>query len=113
MSLKVKELRTKYGFSQRQLSEKTGVPEGRINNWEQGKGKPKADDYAKLVAFFESLQVKIPEVSRETIPKGTDADFYQKATDTLERVVQHQERLIERLESDLEKVREDLRICRV
>jgi transcriptional regulator with XRE-family HTH domain len=51
----IKELREKAGFSQRELSEKTGIPKGRINGWEQTGSKPKAEDFIKLKAFFENL----------------------------------------------------------
>jgi transcriptional regulator with XRE-family HTH domain len=64
MNLNVKELRLKKGLSQQELAEKTGIPKGRINNWEQGNGSPKAQDYIKLRDFFESIEI---ESSHETM----------------------------------------------
>lgn len=57
--LNIKELRIKAGLSQQKLSDLTGIPAGRINNWEQGKGKPKAEYTNTLIEFF-------------TIKKGAD-----------------------------------------
>jgi transcriptional regulator with XRE-family HTH domain len=59
MSLNIKELRIKFGLSQKSLSDKTGIPLGRINNWEQGKGSPKHGDYTILSNFFNSLDKSI------------------------------------------------------
>lgn len=56
--MNVKELRTKYGLSQSELAEKTGIPKGRINGWEQQGSKPKSEDTAVLEAFFEELAKK-------------------------------------------------------
>lgn len=67
MNLNVKELRNKHGLSQADLAKMTGIDKGRINNWEQGKGKPKVQDYNTLISFFKSLDKSI---SRETGPNG-------------------------------------------
>lgn len=69
MELNVRELRNKHRLSQQELADLTGIDKGRINNWEQGKGKPKVGDYNTLTSFFESLDKSI---SRETTAeKGT------------------------------------------
>lgn len=62
--MNVKELREKYGLSQHELEEKTGIPRERIAKWEQGKGSPKAEDSAILTAFFGGLAL-------EQVPRGT------------------------------------------
>ncbi len=68
MLLDVRELRLKVGLSQRELSDKTGIPMGRINNWEQGKGRPKAEDATALLEFFNTYQVKVSESPSKRIP---------------------------------------------
>lgn len=65
MPLDIKQLRAKYGLSQQELADKTGIPKGRINNWEQGKGKPKVSDYRILDEFFKSLEVKVSPLTAE------------------------------------------------
>lgn len=54
MDLDVKELRRKLDISQEKLSEMTGIPKGRINNWEQGRGKPKGEDSRILEKIYDS-----------------------------------------------------------
>lgn len=56
--MRVKELREKYGFSQQELANLTGIPKGRINGWEQKGTKPKAEDFTILTAFFRSCESK-------------------------------------------------------
>lgn len=62
MPLDIKQLRAKHGLSQQDLADRTGIPKGRINNWEQGRGQPKREDYQLLVDFFASLEVKVPQL---------------------------------------------------
>lgn len=50
--LKIRELRAKANLSQQNLSDKTGIPKGRIAQWEVGKGQPKVADFEVLVNFF-------------------------------------------------------------
>jgi len=50
--MNVRELRLKVGLSQAKLGEATGIPKGRISQWEFGKANPKAEDTQKLVKFF-------------------------------------------------------------
>lgn len=54
--MNIKELRLKFKLSQQQLSEKVGIPKGRINSWEQRNTIPKVEDYKKLENFFNTLQ---------------------------------------------------------
>jgi transcriptional regulator with XRE-family HTH domain len=68
----IKDLRLKNGLSQQQLAEKTGIPKGRINNWEQGNGQPKAKDYKLLEDFFNSFEMK---PSQMKIEKGGKSDY--------------------------------------
>jgi transcriptional regulator with XRE-family HTH domain len=63
--LDVKALRLKYGLSQQQLADKTGIPKGRINNWEQGQGQPKGPDTIKLNQFFDSLEMNSSHLKLE------------------------------------------------
>lgn len=67
MDLNIRELRSKLGFSQRELSEATGIPIGRINNWEQNKGRPKKEDYDVLNKYFSSKSTSRDSMS---ISKG-------------------------------------------
>lgn len=62
-TLNIKELRDNMNLTQDDLAAKTGIPRDRIAKWEQGKGKPKAEDYNILVNFF----------SREEVPKDSGA----------------------------------------
>ena len=55
----LKQLREVNDLTQRELSEKTGIPRPRIAKWEQGKGKPKKDDADILVKFFGEVSPKI------------------------------------------------------
>lgn len=56
--MNIKELRKKYGMSQQDLSDKTGIPKGRINGWEQFGSRPKVPDEAILRTFFDALEGK-------------------------------------------------------
>lgn len=58
MSLNIKELRKRHNLSQQELADRTGIPKGRINNWEQNKGTPKTEDYNTLTQFFNSVEIK-------------------------------------------------------
>lgn len=50
--MNVKKLREDQRITQRQLSEATGIPIGRINSWEQRGTEPKKKDYDILKEFF-------------------------------------------------------------
>ena len=65
----VKEMRLKHRLSQQDLADMTGIPKGRINGWEQGKGKPKAEDAQVLEKFFSGLEKESFHVkpTRETV----------------------------------------------
>lgn len=58
----IKRLREKYKLSQEDLAAATGITRWRIAKWEQGKGKPKADDVETLANFF-------AKKSGEQVPK--------------------------------------------
>jgi transcriptional regulator with XRE-family HTH domain len=51
-NVNIKKLREELGFSQQELADKTGIPKGRINAWEQRGTKPKLDDFNKLQEFI-------------------------------------------------------------
>jgi transcriptional regulator with XRE-family HTH domain len=57
----IKLLREKLGLSQQDLCDRTGIPKGRINNWEQGKGKPKAKDNKILTDFFKLYEIELSQ----------------------------------------------------
>jgi transcriptional regulator with XRE-family HTH domain len=63
--LEIKELRQKHNLSQQDLADKTGIPKGRINNWEQGNGQPKAKDFEILKSFFDLIEMKPSRMKAE------------------------------------------------
>lgn len=60
----VKKEREKAGLTQEELAQKAGIPRDRISKWEQGKGKPKAEDFVNLQRIFGN---KVPEY----VPRNT------------------------------------------
>lgn len=64
--VEIRVLREKLRLSQQDLAEKTGIPKGRINNWEQGKGSPKAQDYQILTEFFSKSEIKESQFEYKT-----------------------------------------------
>lgn len=59
--MNVKDLREKSGLTQDELSEKTGIPRGRIAKWEQGKGNPKSADERILETIFgKNVREQVP-----------------------------------------------------
>jgi len=51
--LDIKKLRESLGISQQDLSDKTGIPKGRINAWEQRGSQPKTEDFLIIKQFFD------------------------------------------------------------
>lgn len=76
--MNVKDLREKYGLTQAELSENTGIPRDRIAKWEQGKGSPKSKDEKVLILFFGKLREQVPHESPPTIEDSGDHSTYQK-----------------------------------
>lgn len=72
--MNIKDLRLKHHLSQQDLSKKTGIPRPRIAKWEEGKGKPKAEDQAILDKFFSGLGEEVPQQTAEV-----DAQFKKQA----------------------------------
>lgn len=64
--MNIKQLREKYGITQIELSNKTGIPRGRINQWEQRNTVPKKDDYDKVERFFNELETNVSNKSKIT-----------------------------------------------
>lgn len=60
--MNIKQLRERFGITQQEVSNKTGIPRGRINQWEQRNTIPKKEDYDKLEAYFKSLETNVPIV---------------------------------------------------
>jgi len=121
MWLYSKELRLKYGLSQQDITNKTGIPKGRINGWDQGKGKPKQQDYVKLKAFFDSLekaenQFKNNLSKQDTsIPRGTLVEEprplnYSKSEDAeVKALLREQIRVLTAQVDDMREQHRDLR----
>jgi transcriptional regulator with XRE-family HTH domain len=59
--MNVKELRSKFGLSQQQLANLTGIPKGRINAWEQKGIKPKYDDMMVLEKAAAILEKQVSQ----------------------------------------------------
>jgi DNA-binding XRE family transcriptional regulator len=76
MNFDIKALRQKYGLSQQQLAEKTGIPKGRINNWEQGNGNPKAEDSNTLRRFFDEIEMISSRSGARVISIAPEIPFY-------------------------------------
>lgn len=48
----IKRLRKSYGFTQEQLSDKTGVTRGQLKNWETDRHEPDLESLKTLASFF-------------------------------------------------------------
>jgi transcriptional regulator with XRE-family HTH domain len=57
--MEVKEIRIKSGLSQQELADATGIPRGRISQWELGNGSPKKEDYDILAKYFAKKGISI------------------------------------------------------
>ena len=51
-SVRLKELRLQYGFSQEELAEKIGIKQNSYSDWENGKCKPNYEKLEKIADFF-------------------------------------------------------------
>jgi type I restriction enzyme M protein len=51
-SSRIKELREKKGWNQKELSEQLGVSQGAVSSWENGRSRPRSAQLAKLQALF-------------------------------------------------------------
>lgn len=106
--MNVKELREKYNLSQQQLSDKTGIPKGRINGWEQQNSQPKYKDAKILEQFFASFENKSPQQNTQDdfktnfIENGDYVAMHKRVWDRLEKSM---ERLEKSLDSDEEVIR--------
>jgi len=114
MDLNVKELRLKFGLSQRQFSDETGIPIGRINNWEQGKGKPKFED-RKLLEVFRLRWEKVLDKEDNSTPRGTlvlepRPPNYSKSEDAeVKALLREQIRVLTAQVDDMREQHRDLR----
>lgn len=72
--MNIKEKRLKAKLSQQQLADKTGIPKDRIGKWEQGKGKPKAEDSSILEKFFRTYNAE-EQVPHETAVSEPSAHY--------------------------------------
>lgn len=74
-NIDIKGLREEFKLSQQELSEKTGIPKGRINAWEQRGNQPKLTDFNILNTFFENLRsqkINTPNHPESTRPGMTE-----------------------------------------
>jgi transcriptional regulator with XRE-family HTH domain len=101
--VKVKELRIKYGLSQQELADKTGIPKGRINNWEQGSGQPKAKDSTILTQFFARLEMK--ESQNESIKKEHEIEEIRLLIKNIDRIGNTNEYLLNRVKELEDQIR--------
>lgn len=91
--MNIKILRAKKNVSQTDIEEATGIPRSRISNWENGRSKPKADDYIKLRDYFKDIATEEelhianeePEVYN-TASKTTDNDILKELRTSLAKV---------------------------
>lgn len=83
----IKELRIKKGLSQQELSDKTGIPRGRIAKWEEGKAKPKTDDYKTLEKFFANDSNKPLNPLADSKDNSIDAVGYRETPEGNTEVV--------------------------
>lgn len=74
--MNIKQLRLKHHLSQQELSTKTGIPRPRLAKWEEGKAKPKREDYDILEKFFATLG----EVSRKPAVLKEPEAYYDSRT---------------------------------
>jgi transcriptional regulator with XRE-family HTH domain len=95
--MNIKEERLKTGLSQQQLADKTGIPKDRIGKWEQGKGKPKAEDSKILIDFFSNYD-------KEELPQVKDIQTEYAVKSELKDKGQSIERSIEILTEDRSRV---------
>lgn len=88
--LNVKELRSKYGLSQEQLSELTSIPRGRINSWERRGGSPiKMADIKALQTVFDKFENKNSNADKN-VPRENGAELkisYEKRLEEKERII--------------------------
>lgn len=73
--MNIKELREKHRISQTKLSEDTGIPRGRINQWEQRGSTPKKEDYDTLESYFSKLETKYNFVEEEIQAKEEETMY--------------------------------------
>jgi transcriptional regulator with XRE-family HTH domain len=53
---RLRELRERHGFSQRELAEAVGVHESALSRWESGERVPRTDAAARLAAVLRALE---------------------------------------------------------
>lgn len=75
MNKSIKKLREAAGMTQEELAEKTGIPRGRINAWEQRGSIPKADDYEKVLKAT-SIDTNVSVVIKKRRPLINDPVDY-------------------------------------
>lgn len=73
--MNIKQLRLKHNLSQQDVANKTGIPRPRLAKWEEGKGKPKAEDSAILDKFFAELGEVIQPLGESSPPLSNPNHF--------------------------------------
>lgn len=94
------------GFSIRNISEKTKIPEQRIYKWKAKKGSPKLEDYTTLLKFYDDMK---PQPTLDFVSgkiksdDGTSVDIESMR----ERIKEHK-LIIEMQKAEIERLQEEL-----
>lgn len=99
--MNVKLLREQHGLTQQELAAATGIPKDRIGKWEQGKGKPKTEDYKTLEKFFnEHVPRELPKKTADN-HQNNSGDAIAQFTQVLLELMQTQNRILQDQKVDL------------
>jgi transcriptional regulator with XRE-family HTH domain len=61
--------RKKYGLTQQELADQTGISRDKIAKWERNKGSPKVADSRTLTEFFRKRAIKETQKTWDKVPK--------------------------------------------
>lgn len=77
MEFDIKKLREEKGLSQQEIADKTGIPRGRINAWEQRGSMPKVKDLKILQDFFDGYKsVYVNKIVDKTLAPSLAVPVY-------------------------------------
>lgn len=79
--MNIKILRKQRGLTQEELSNATGIPRGRIAQWELGKANPRANDYKILQEYFKNEYNEASNIIQESSEK-----YYTNTDATLSKI---------------------------
>lgn len=91
----IKNLRSKLGLTQNELSSATGIERAKIASWEINRASPKADDFIILVNFCTKNGIKVegldmPDLDGQIIQKAKDAYLNIKEAEKALTIAQEQ-----------------------